>query len=651
MGIRIAYAFAILYAILSGLGLVNYDLGTPYTYLFIFLAAAYLISYITFKKTNLLYTIALAALVNVTVQLSGGLMSPLVFMYFVALPVIGFRDTERNYWIVASAVLLIELSSNLVTGRFLILPFVFLIAAAVVIGYIIANMRGRESSVTRSLVKYETRDQFFAPAAFAPDKVVTSVGEIDRHKGIERPLLYYVKFIHNVFNAHTTAIFACNEDKMVLVQGFSHSELFVPDSVIETRSGLYHRAISERRSILIEEFLQHPDELGYYRGAPQVNSVMIAPVVLVDKVVGVLAMDRRGGSFRERDKVVFDEAANTAGFLLAMLKLYEKARYDVQHLSSIAELAEKLHKRLDLKEILSDTIQAFKHFMPCDDISIAKVDEVNNSGEVLVSTYITENTKFSLSDGLVGFVAQHKNSIIKDDLSKGNLVTFKKGMKTGNASFVGVPIQQDDELLGVIWLEDHQRTKFNKDDVRILNILSYQLSLAWQRAILYDKVKELSIRDGLTDLYNHRHFQEILETKISEVNELILMLLDIDHFKKINDTYGHQAGDKVLKFLGRLISQVGIAARYGGEEFAIIMPGCSLKKGMDRAVRMKDQLLKSVVSFDTAKIKFTVSIGIAHYPNDARTRVDLIEKADRALYTAKEQGRDRIVIAQTVKPQ
>jgi diguanylate cyclase (GGDEF)-like protein len=72
---------------------------------------------------------------------------------------------------------------------------------------------------------------------------------------------------------------------------------------------------------------------------------------------------------------------------------------------------------------------------------------------------------------------------------------------------------------------------------------------------------------------------------------------------------------------------------------------------MDRAVRMKDQLLKSVVSFDNAKIKFTVSIGIAHYPNDAKTRVDLIEKADRALYMAKEQGRDRIVIAQTVKPQ
>jgi diguanylate cyclase (GGDEF)-like protein len=550
---------------------------------------------------------------------------------------------------VSLAVVTVEFSSGLIAHRMMLLPLAFLAVAVLVIGYIIDTMRNREDRIARSLTKYETRDQFYAPATYESEKIVTSVGEIDRHKGIERPLLYFVNFIHNVFNAQTTAIFARNEEKLVLVQGFSRSELYVSETVVDAHSGLYRQVITERRSLLIKEYLQHPDELGYYRGAAQISSVIIAPVCLVDKVVGVLVMDRKIGSFSEKEKVIFDEAANTAGFLLGMLRLYEKARYDVQHLSSLAELAEKLHKRLDLKEILKDTTLAFRHFMPCDDISIAKVDEVNNSGEVLVSTYVQENTRFSLSDGLVGFVARHKNSIIKDDLNKGNLVTFKKGMKSTNASFVGVPIQQDDELLGVIWLEDHLRKKFNEDDVRILNILSYQLSLAWQRAILYDKVKELSIRDGLTDLYNHRHFQEILEEKIGEINELVLMLLDIDHFKKINDTYGHQAGDKVLQFLARLISQVGIAARYGGEEFAIIMPACSLKRAMDKAVRMKDQLLKSEVSFDAAKIRFTVSIGIAHYPNDAKTRVALIEKADRALYTAKAQGRDRIIIAQSIR--
>jgi diguanylate cyclase (GGDEF)-like protein len=649
MGIKIFYIFATIYGILSGLSLFSYELGAPYIYLFLFAVAAYCISYVSFKTTNLLQTIVAGISVNLSVQLTGGLLSPLFFLYFLTFPLIGFRDSTRNYWIVALALVVVELSSGLIARRMQVLPIAFLVVAVLVIGYVIDTMRDRESRISRSLMKYETRDQFYAPATYESEKMVTSVGEIDRHKGIERPLLYFVKFIHNVFNAQTTAIFARSEDKIVLVQGFSRSELFVPETVVDAHSGLYRQVITERKSILIKEFLQHPGELGYYRGAAQISSVIIAPVSLIDKVVGVLTIDRKTGSFSEKEKAIFDEAANTAGFLLAMLRLYEKARYDVQHLSSIAELAEKLHKRLDLKEILKDTTQAFKHFMPCDDISIARVDEVNNSGEVLVSTYVAENTRFSLNDGLVGFVARHKNSIIKDDLNKGNLVTFKKGLKSANASFVGVPIQQDDELLGVIWLEDHQRKKFNEDDVRILNILSYQLSLAWQRAILYDKVKELSIRDGLTDLYNHRHFQEILEEKINDVNELVLMLLDIDHFKRINDTYGHQAGDRVLQFLARLISQVGIAARYGGEEFAIIMPACSLKRGMDKAVRMKDQLLKSEVSFDKTKITFTVSVGIAHYPNDAKTRVELIEKADRALYMAKEQGRDRIIIAQTIR--
>jgi diguanylate cyclase (GGDEF)-like protein len=199
-----------------------------------------------------------------------------------------------------------------------------------------------------------------------------------------------------------------------------------------------------------------------------------------------------------------------------------------------------------------------------------------------------------------------------------------------------------------VWLEDHRTKKFSEDHARVLNIMASQLSFAWQRANLHNQVKELSVRDGLTGLYNHRYFQEILEREINKKRELVLIFFDIDHFKKVNDTYGHQAGDAVLKFLGRLISQTGIAARYGGEEFAILLTKCSLKKGIDQAVRLKDHLLKSEITFKQVKIRITVSIGIAHYPEDADHRIDLIEKADKALYRAKETGRDRIIIAKTM---
>ncbi|UCG91279.1 MAG: GGDEF domain-containing protein, partial [candidate division WOR-3 bacterium] len=155
--------------------------------------------------------------------------------------------------------------------------------------------------------------------------------------------------------------------------------------------------------------------------------------------------------------------------------------------------------------------------------------------------------------------------------------------------------------------------------------------------------------DGLTGLYNHSRFQEILQEEMNKKHDVVLIFFDIDHFKMINDTYGHLAGDEVLQFIGTLIQQSGLAARYGGEEFAIILPKYSLEQGLRVASRLKDHLLKSEIKFKQTKLRVTISIGIAHYPTDARTRVDLIEKADRALYRAKQTGRNKIVLARTME--
>jgi diguanylate cyclase (GGDEF)-like protein len=262
---------------------------------------------------------------------------------------------------------------------------------------------------------------------------------------------------------------------------------------------------------------------------------------------------------------------------------------------------------------------------------------------------LKKQTKFSLDDGLVGLVARHRKFIIKEDMNQGEVVVFKKGVRTRNLSFIGVPVQLDEELLGVLWCEDHQTKKFSDESARALNILASQLSFAWQRAIHHEQEVEHAARDGLTELYNHRRFQEILAEELEKRKELVLLFFDIDHFKKINDTHGHQAGDEVLKFIGKLIRKTGIAARYGGEEFAIILPKYSLEKGIRIASQLKAHLKKSVVTFNDTSIQITVSIGVAHYPSDAKTRHELIEKADRAVYYGKETGRDKIVPAKTVR--
>jgi diguanylate cyclase (GGDEF)-like protein len=649
MGIKLFYIFALIYAAVSSLGVFTKDLAPHFLYIFLMTLVLYYYFYAHKKKVEFFYSISAGIIANLFVQLTGGIGSPLFLIYPIVLLIIGYKEHHIHYWIIALSLFIMELTSGILNHTIVIAPLVILAVAVVVFGIIIKQQTDQEIALKRSLVKYESRDEFFRPAEFEHEKILTSVRDIDKHPGIERPLLYFVQFIHNIFNAYTTAILSYSDDHLVLVQGFSHSELFRPGTIIDARSGIYYQVISERKPVLIKEFAQDPEELGFYKGELKLSSVIISPIILLDHIEGIFVIDREASQFNETDKQLFTQATTAAGYLLAMIRLYEKERYETKYRKTIAEVAKELQKELDLKSILSNAIQSFKTSMDFDDMSVAKIDEVNNCGVVIESTYIKESTKFSLDEGLVGFVAKHKNTIIKDDLHEGNLIVLKKGLKSNNASFVGVPITQDDELYGVIWLEDHRKKRFSKDDIEQLNILASQLSLAWQRAQLYYQVKDLSIRDWITGLYNHGHFQDLLEDGVKKQKELVLLFIDIDHFKEINDAYGHQAGDAVLRFLGKSLSTTGIASRYGGEEFTIIMPECSLKRGLREAVILKDHIKKSEVNCSHNKLTFTVSIGVAHYPSDAQTRDELIQKADMALYIAKKTGRDKVIAAQTIK--
>jgi len=164
-------------------------------------------------------------------------------------------------------------------------------------------------------------------------------------------------------------------------------------------------------------------------------------------------------------------------------------------------------------------------------------------------------------------------------------------------------------------------------------------------------LKALATQDELTGLYNHRTFYMILREEVERIKGedglLSLLMLDIDHFKQINDTYGHQAGDAILRELGKLLKQntrkVDKAFRYGGEEIMILMPDTNERISMEIAERLRR--LIAAYHFDTSKgtsINITISIGVACYPQHATTLDDLVSAVDTALYTAKRRGRNRV---------
>jgi len=171
---------------------------------------------------------------------------------------------------------------------------------------------------------------------------------------------------------------------------------------------------------------------------------------------------------------------------------------------------------------------------------------------------------------------------------------------------------------------------------------------------LQAKLREQAVRDPLTGLFNRRYLKETLDREISraqrEKKTIGFIIMDLDHFKQVNDTYGHKAGDMVLQKLGGLIIRnlrvEDIPCRYGGEEFTIMMPGASLEKTVERANFLLHEINEMAIRYDNANIKVAVSMGVSVFPDHGAGEEDALIRADRALYRAKELGRNQVVVYQ-----
>lgn len=189
-------------------------------------------------------------------------------------------------------------------------------------------------------------------------------------------------------------------------------------------------------------------------------------------------------------------------------------------------------------------------------------------------------------------------------------------------------------------------------ELRQANVRLHQQLLAIEK--LQDQLREQAIRDGLTNLFNRRYFEETLPRELAQAGRnnqaVAVLLLDIDYFKRINDTYGHQAGDRVLQAFANLLCQYGqgggIPCRYGGEEFALALPEMGTEMAYQRAEQIRRSFQDLRVICDCLEIQATVSIGIALFPEDGTTSDDLLNKADQALYAAKAAGRNCIKVSQ-----
>ena len=249
-------------------------------------------------------------------------------------------------------------------------------------------------------------------------------------------------------------------------------------------------------------------------------------------------------------------------------------------------------------------------------------------------------------------VIEEKRIVYVSDFASSDYSTPPERGKYGDEYALGIPLIIGGEVIGVLNLNGNGKGFFEKPDFAFMRLGAEHIASSLSNAIQYQKIQEMAVRDGLTNLYNHRYFYERLAEEWERTRRygktISIILLDIDFFKKINDSYGHLTGDMALRELAKMLKKhlrlVDVVARYGGEEFAIMLPETSKEDALPVAERIRKDVEGTAFKGEKETIRFTVSAGVEDTKNEkVKKPDDVVRLADEKLYKAKNSGRNRVV--------
>lgn len=338
-------------------------------------------------------------------------------------------------------------------------------------------------------------------------------------------------------------------------------------------------------------------------------------------------------------------------------KTNQQLEKSVKEISVLYEVSQMVSSTLEPDELYNIMLEVVKT-LGFHEFALLVFDDESRKLVVKSAYGFRDNQKvkdleFQMGEGISGMVAQKRKAIYIKDTSKDETYLHYKGEKMEEGSFFSIPLVSHERLMGVMNFTRPGVDSFSTNEIRLLNSLANQIAIAMENTRLYAKTKELSVTDELTQIYNRRHFQNMLQMEWRRAKRfsrnISLLMVDVDHFKEYNDSHGHLEGDQVLKQIAQILSddvrEVDTVARYGGEEFSVILTHTDADDAMQVAQKLCRRVAEHPFHNESKNIDttVTVSIGVATYPEDALNMEDLINHADIALYKAKNQGRNRVI--------
>jgi diguanylate cyclase (GGDEF)-like protein len=491
--------------------------------------------------------------------------------------------------------------------------------------------------------------------------------QLDRVTELNEELLRLVRVARSASRAHAVLYFDVDRGREVaFLRAWDGPAAVVGDAMIPVGQDPFAFVLDRKQSFYATDFKRLLWSLPYYKPEVKIGSLLAVPIHTGGVVSGVLMADQLEiQAFTTGEPELLEAFAEMAGEAILRMRASLSREEVGAEFRAVYEISRRMAALVDPVHVRQRLIQSARDLVPLEGAAVVMVDEAQ-------TRYVVEDAlgwAREFSGREVGLsertwaawvLRSAEDPYLLDNLAghadRMPILVLDEG--AGRAeSLLAVPLKARTRTLGALVLTG-RRGSFDAAAHRVLGILANQAAATLSLIQLKELEKAQALTDGLTGLYNRRAFNGLFAKTLAQedrqAGRFALLLLDIDHFKKLNDSYGHPAGDAALKNTARIferhLRKGDLAARYGGEEFVAILPGADEKGALHLAERIRDAIEKGQIIFEGARIQTTASFGAAVWPADGKDADALLGAADRALYAAKQAGRNRVVAASTVPP-
>jgi diguanylate cyclase (GGDEF)-like protein len=520
-------------------------------------------------------------------------------------------------------------------------------------------------------MRQEARDFRLISTALSTDSRVRTREEEEQKlsqgsiQTIHQQLFYVLELLRRSLGLHACALLWLDETgEQLKVKELATDSPHITETPIAAGGGVLGAILKELRPFVLDS--PKLSLLPYYAGPAPVTGFVGVPVAEGRVVRGVLVGDRADGRrFEEAEVALMANAAEQVVRTVQSEQVFQAVERSKHEHERFYKASAELNRALTLDEVYDAALAAARGVCEFEFAAIATYDPQKGSHTIRrvegPGADKLDGTTHRDPSSITSMVVKNKLALpAGGDWAERDVPVFSHPMRIRDyESLYVLPLLVKDDVVGTFTVAAKRPGAFPTDRREMLGVIANQVAISMQNGRMYEALEEQATTDGLTGLVNHRTFQERFSTMLGRAERhkfpVSLILTDIDHFKKVNDTYGHPTGDEVLRRVAAILKasarKIDICARYGGEEFAIVLESTDREGARQLAERIRMEVSQQTFHHagqpSKGPFKATLSLGIATYAEgaagDGKEKADLIAKADQCLYAAKHGGRNMTV--------